>query len=254
VLVQRAVPPVAQYQARMLGWKAPMLAGLGRWREASLVADSLARYDADKAMDVRAWSVVLGLAPATMRKLVDSAVASFPPGGESEYAHAMLDLLRGRLDDGRKRVARTLAARDAHLIPQDIHGLLVATDGFGLLLQGDTAAGISRLRSGLDLAAAPGTQDETAYLRFQFALALAANRATRDEGIRRLRYGFDFDVLYLPLTELALGHIYEAAGQRDSAVQAYTSFLQLWDQADPENQGRIKEARAALQELSRERP
>ena len=41
---------------------------------------------------------------------------------------------------------------------------------------------------------------------------------------------------------------------RDSAAQAYTSFLQLWDQADPEYQGRIKEARAALQELSRERP
>ena len=58
----------------------------------------------------------------------------------------------------------------------------------------------------------------------------------------------------LPLTELALGHTYEAAGQRDSAAQAYTSFLQLWDQADPEYQGRIKEARAALQELSRERP
>ena len=254
VLVQRAVPPVAQYQAHTLGWKAPMLAGLGRWREASLVVDTLARYDADRAMDVRVWSVVLGVAPADMRKVVDSAVASFPPGGESEYAHAMVDLLRGRVDEGRKRIARTLAARDAPQIPQDIHGLLVAADGFGLLLQGDTTAGISRLRSGLNLAAAPGSQEETAYLRFQFALVLAANSATRDEGIRRLRYGFDFDVLYLPLTELALGHTYEAAGQRDSAVQAYTTFLQLWDQADPEYQGRIKEARAALQELSRERP
>ena len=144
MLVQRVVPPVAQYQARTLGWKAPMLAGLGRWREASLVADTLARYDAGKAMDIRVWSVVLGLAPADTRKTVDSAVASFPLGGESEYAHAMVDLLRGRVDEGRKRIARTLAARDAPQIPQDIHGLLVAPDGFGLLLQGDTTAGISK--------------------------------------------------------------------------------------------------------------
>jgi hypothetical protein len=181
-------------------------------------------------------------------------VASFPPGGKSEYAHAIRELLQGRVSEGRKRIARTLGARDAHLIPQDIHGLLIATDGLGLLLQGDSSAGIPRLRAGLDLAAAPGTQEETAYLRFQLALALAANEKTRPEGIQRLRYGFDFDLLYLPLTDLALGHAYEAAGQPDSAAQAYSQFLRLWDKADPELQGRVKEAKAALQELSRERP
>jgi tetratricopeptide (TPR) repeat protein len=250
---QQAVPPGPQNQVRVLGYKAPALAGLGRWREASLVIDTLQPHDPQRAMDVRVWSVVLGLAPASPQ-VVDSAVVSFPPGGESEYAHAMLDLLRGRVAEGRTRIARTLAARDAHLIPQDIHGLLVGADGLGLLLQGDSAAGIPRLRSGLDIAAAPGTSDETAYLRFQLALALAANPSTREEGIRRLRYGFDFDLLYLPLTDLALGHTYEAAGQSDSAAQAYGRFLRLWDKADPELQGRVREAKAALQELSRERP
>jgi tetratricopeptide (TPR) repeat protein len=253
-LVQSAFAPVPVYQGRMFAWKAPALAGLGRWRRAALVTDSLQRTDPDKAMDVRVWSVVLGLAPDSLGHVLDSAVASFPPGGESEYAHAIKEVLQGRVAEGRKRIARTLGARDAHLIPQDIHGLLIATDGLGLLLQGDSTAGIPRLRAGLDLAAAPGTQEETAYLRFQLALALAANEKTRAEGIQRLRYGFDFDVLYLPLTDLALGHTYEAAGQPDSAAEAYSQFLRLWDKADPELQGRVKEAKAALQELSRERP
>ena len=86
------------------------------------------------------------------------------------------------------------------------------------------------------------------------ALSLAARRDTRAEGIRSLSYGFDMLPLYKPLTLLALGHTYEAAGARDSAVQAYNHFLNLWDKADPQLQGRVHEARSALQELSRERP
>ena len=73
------------------------------------------------------------------------------------------------------------------------------------------------------------------------------------EGIRWLKYGFDLQPLYLPLTQLALGRTYEAAGQRDSAAVAYGRFLRFWDKADPELQGRVREAREALQELSGER-
>jgi hypothetical protein len=95
--------------------------------------------------------------------------------------------------------------------------------------------------------------EETSFFRFQLGLALAARSETREEGIRWLSYGFDLQPLYLPLTRLALGRTYEAAGQRDSAAVAYSRFLRLWDKADPELQGRVKEARAALQEISAER-
>ena len=128
-----------------------------------------------------------------------------------------------------------------------------AVDGWGMLLQGDSVAGIRRLRAGLDTAASPGTTEETAFFRFQLGLALAARPETRAEGIRWLRYGFDFQPLYLPLTQLALGRTYEAAGQRDSAAMAYGRFVRLWDKADPELQGRVREAREALQELTGER-
>jgi predicted Zn-dependent protease len=135
-----------------------------------------------------------------------------------------------------------------------MRGLMTAGDGLGLILQGDSVAGIRRMREGLDIAAAPNMGEESAYLRLQLALALAARPDTRSEGIRWLQYGFETLPLYKPLTYLALGQTYEAAGQRDSAAVAYSRFLRLWDKADPELQGRVREAKEALQELTGERP
>jgi len=91
------------------------------------------------------------------------------------------------------------------------------------------------------------------FFRFQLGLALAALPETRAEGIRWLRYGFDMMPLYLPLTQQALGRTYEAARQRDSAGMAYGRFLRLWDKADPELQGRVREAKEALQAENRVR-
>jgi tetratricopeptide (TPR) repeat protein len=196
--------------------------------------------------------MALGLAPVS-RSFLDSLVGSFPPGPQADYAGALLHLFRGQPAEGRRRIARALAARDAHLIPQEMRGLMEAVDGWGMILQRDSVAGIRRLRAGIDTAASPGLANETAFFRFQLALALASRPDTRAEGIEWLRYGFDLEPLYLPLTYLALGHTYEAAGQRDSAAVAYSRFLRLWDKADPELQGRVKEAREALQELTGER-
>jgi TolB-like protein len=256
-MVQRAGPRAPQFLSRALAVKAHAFAGLGRWRQARAVADSLSGLDAGKAIEVQAWSIALGLAPASFGGFLDSAVGAFPPGPEAEYAHVMTHLTRGQVAEGRRRIARALASRDSAKMTSEIRGLLVAADGWGMVLQGDSAAGIARLRSGLDLAAAPGEAEETAFLRFQLALALAVRPETRGEGIRLLRYGFDLQPMYLPLTYLALGRTYEAAGQRDSAALSYGRFLRFWDKADPELQelqGKVREAREALQEITGERP
>jgi hypothetical protein len=79
-----------------------------------------------------------------------------------------------------------------------------------------------------------------------------ARPETRQEGIQWLRYGFDDNPIYLPLTYLALGRAYEAAGEPDSAALAYGRFARLWDKADPTLQGRVREAREALQRLTAE--
>jgi hypothetical protein len=104
------------------------------------------------------------------------------------------------------------------------------------------------------LAAAPDRADDTAFLRFQLAVALAGRPQTRAEAIRWFKYAFHFQPLYLPLIQLALGRTYEAAGHRDSAAVAYRRFIRLWDKADPELQGRVEEARVSLRELTKERP
>ena len=108
------------------------------------------------------------------------------------------------------------------------------------------------LRTGLSVTGGPRSGD-AAFLRFQLALALAANPRSRAEGITHLRYGFNGSAVHLlPLTFLALGRTYEAAEKPDSAAIAYGRFLRLWDKADPELQGRVSEAKEALARLAAE--
>jgi len=251
--VQRAAPRSPQFLTRALAVRSLAFAGMGRWREAQVLVDSLKPLDPEKAMGIHAWSMALGLAPVRAGFL-DSLVKGFPPGPQAEYAGALLHLFRGQVREGRSRIARALATRDSRLVPQEMRGLMEAVDGWGMMLQGDSVAGIRRLRAGIDTAASPGMTDETAFFRFQLGLALAARPETRAEGIRWLKYGFELQPLYLPLTQLALGRTYEASGQRDSAAVAYGRFLRLWDKADPEMQARVRGAREALQEVTRERP
>jgi len=240
------------YLSRSLSVRAQVLAGTGRWREARGLLDSLRSLDPEKGRGTAAWAVVLGLAPPSESGRLDSVVNALPAGPEAEYARAMVDVLRGRVAEGRRILGRALTARDSAAIPESIRGLMIAGDGWAQLLQGDSAGGIRRMRAGLDLSAAPN--EETAFPRLQLALSLAARAESRAEGIQWLRYGFEMLPLYKPLTLLALGHAYEAAGLRDSAAQSYGRFLRLWDKADPELQGRVTEAASALQELSRDRP
>ena len=237
--------------SRALGARAAALTGVGRWREAHILLDSLRALDPGRASGLEAWAVVLGLTPHSSDRLLDSVVKAMPPGPEVVYAGAMVHLLRGQVGEARRMLARALESRDSASMPATIRGLMIAADGWGAELQGDSVGGIRRMRAGLDISAAPN--EESAFPRLELALSLAARKDSRADGIRWLRYGFEALPLYKPLTLLALGHAYEAAGQRDSAAVAYSRFLRLWDKADPDMQGRVKEAKAALQEVTGER-
>ena len=251
--IQRLGSQAPRYRSRGLAARSQAMAGLGRWRDATLLVDSLKSLNPGHATEVVAWAAALKLAPTVSPGFLDSAVAGFPPGPEAEYARSMVQLVRGQAAQGRRRIARALAAPDSTTIPATLRGYLIAADGWGAVMQGDTLNGLRRLRAGLDLVAAPGQSDDSAFLRLQLAITLASRPETREEGITWLRNGFDIDLLYKPLTYLALGHTYEAAGKPDSAALAYRRFVRLWDKADPELQGRVAEARAALAEITRER-
>jgi TolB-like protein len=252
--VQSAGSKSPIFRARGYAARSKMLAGLGRWRETVVLTDSLRRFDPEEALGVLAWATALGLSPPSRSGILDTAVAALPSGAEREYAMGLTHLVRGQLEQGRRRINRALASTDSAVVPPSIRGYLVAADGWGLLLQGDSTNGLRRLRAGLELAAAPNQAEESGFLRYQLALALAARAETREEGITHLRYGFDFQPLFIPLTHLALGRTYEAAGKPDSAALAYRRFIRFWDKADPELQGRVAQARQALQELTQERP
>ena len=245
--VSPRIPPIL---IRTLSVRAHVLAGTGRWREARVVLDSLRSIDLDKARGIEAWAIVLRLTPPSLAPELDSVVNRMPPGPEAEYARAMLQIIRGRIGEGRRMLARALGRRDSAAIPDPIRGLMIAGDGWAQMLQGDSAGGVRRMRMGLDLSAAPN--EESAYPRLQLAVALASRPETRADGIRWLHYGFEMLPMYKPLTLLALGHVYESAGQPDSAAQYYTRFLRLWDRADPGLQDRVTEAREGLRSVTQE--
>ena len=118
-MVQRAGPKAPEFVAGGMMVRAQALAGLGRWREARVLIDSLRILDAGKARNVEAWSVALGLAPPSLGGLLDSAVKAVPPGPQAEYANSMLHFLRGQVPEGRSRIARALATRDSPRLPPD---------------------------------------------------------------------------------------------------------------------------------------
>jgi len=219
--------------------------------------DTVAAISPGAAAGLIGWPVALGLVPSSSAETrVDSLIARDRSRLDNPQVAAYVDAIRavaqGRTEDAVKRATEAIQAPNASGDSTRARGLLRAAIGWARLVQGDTATGISDLRTGLSVTGGP-QGGATAFLRFQFALALSANPRTRAEGINYLRYGFNGTAVHLiPLTYLALGRTYEAAEKPDSAAIAYGRFLRLWDKADPELQGQVSEAREALARLTAE--
>jgi len=60
------------------------------------------------------------------------------------------------------------------------------------------------------------------------------------------------DYTQLPGAYLRLGELYAERGDQEQAIEYYNRFVELWDDADPELQPFVDEARAALARLSSE--
>jgi eukaryotic-like serine/threonine-protein kinase len=233
------------------------LVGFGRLREVQALVDTVAAISPGAAVGLLGYPIVLGIAPRSfggerLDSLISRDLDAAGNPRKNAYVEATRAMVRGQTEDAIRKASEGMKLPDGSQDSTMNRALLEATVGWARLAGGDTAAGIDDLRSGLAKFGRPNA-DETAVLRFQLALALAADKDSREEGISRLRYGFDNSALYLiPLTYLALGRTYEDAGKTDSAAMAYGRFVRLWDKADPELQGRVTEAREALQRLTAE--
>ncbi len=71
-------------------------------------------------------------------------------------------------------------------------------------------------------------------------------------GLRALRAGLE-EAGYGMKAALNMGQALEAEGDAVGAVQAYSQFIRLWDQADPELQPLVETARLGLERLGAER-
>ena len=61
------------------------------------------------------------------------------------------------------------------------------------------------------------------------------------------------DALYLAGIRQRLGELYEAKGNFDKALTHYQAFVDLWKDADPELQPRVRDVRARVERIQRRR-
>jgi tetratricopeptide (TPR) repeat protein len=61
------------------------------------------------------------------------------------------------------------------------------------------------------------------------------------------------DALFLGGIRERVGEMYEAKSNVDKALDHYTAFVELWKDADPELQPRVREVRARIERLQRRR-
>jgi tetratricopeptide (TPR) repeat protein len=61
------------------------------------------------------------------------------------------------------------------------------------------------------------------------------------------------DALFLAGIRQRLGEMYEAKGNVDKALAHYNAFVELWKDADPELQPRVRDVRGRIERLQRRR-
>jgi hypothetical protein len=219
--------------------------GLGRVTEGRRLADSLLRRDLRRGLIATTFPVLVGIAPRASIREVEVKVRALAHRPIPALVMVELALVSGDPAEARAAIACARSSDSVKARPV-LGGLFEAAEGWAEVLEGDTASGIKRLAAGLQQPGVLNVDAPSLPLRLQWALALAARPATRAEGIRRLRYGFDLDPAVLPLTFYALGQAYEADGNRAEAARFYGSFLRLWDRADPELQPWVRRAKEAM--------
>ncbi|HVS18906.1 MAG TPA: tetratricopeptide repeat protein, partial [Planctomycetota bacterium] len=99
--------------------------------------------------------------------------------------------------------------------------------------------------------------DILAVLRFQAfdRLGQADSAIAAGEAYLRTPHTWKFgqDALFLAGIRQRLGELYEGAGDQAKALEHYSAFVELWKNADPELQPRVRDVRGRIARLSRSR-
>ncbi|MEO8295620.1 MAG: hypothetical protein ABI613_08910, partial [Gemmatimonadota bacterium] len=254
------MPPFSENPGKWAGFSASrifFLTGLGRLHEAKVVADSIELVSKDMALGMHVMPVLAGLAPASSYPIADNVTQAMEAASMKSFFPANFrvayDLALGDVAAARRVLDGVLAASNTTLTPE-MRSMLGGYRGWIKVLAGDTIGGVAEMKAGLRGAGALGMDFNSSHIRFRLAEFLAARAATREEGIRWLQNGFSAtsDVIYLPIARLMLARALEDKGDRQGAANAYSSFIRLWEKADPSLQPRVAEARDGLKRTTGE--
>lgn len=248
-LMQRANNP--QAAANFASGRGFLLAGLGQFGTALKLVDSLGPAGREAGGGIVLLPIMMGMAPPGFGKEMLAGASRTPI---QNVFHGYLMIATGLAQGETVRSGKLLdsLARDSTQMPPFLRGAYRGAKGWHAILQGDTIGGLRELRAGAEQAG-QGNTFFTAPIRMELAATLVARPASRDEGMRLLRSGFDTDLGIKPFTYFALGRAAELANQKDSALAAYGQFLRLWAQADSMGQPRVQEAKDAIARLTKEK-
>ncbi len=187
---------------------------------------------------------------------IDSGFATANVRNPNSYLgtwRALLALELGRPDEA-EAIARLLLG-NPDTLQGPIRGTLVGITGLAAAAKGDTARALVLGDSGIQLIGSSlGFATFTAPFQLRYALLEARLPNHRAAALTRLRWGFPNSLELFTARERALGSIFEAAGQADSARVHYQRFLSLWDHPDSAYQPVAEAVRDAIMRLSGERP
>jgi tetratricopeptide (TPR) repeat protein len=266
VVQEGQVEPDAEARARAQAMAVPLLRLLGRWQEAgqegSQAVRGLAAVDADQARRL------------AVQQELDQAIAEAYLLGRTEEGRARVDALLRRqpLDSIRaeRRPYLTLVWAEAILgrparareYFQALRGMatpaeeddLKAGEGMVAFAEARWAEAIPLLRAS---ATASGwfcrncglVQIGEAFDRLGLTDSARVAYETYATDLATGNIGQDSD---LPVSYIRLGEIYEAKGDRQRAIEYYTKLLDLWQDADPVLQPRIKDIRERVGKLAGE--
>lgn len=240
-----------QAAANFISGRGFLLTGLGQFLAAEKLVDSLGPINREAGGSITLFPAMLGIAPPAFGKgLIERVTAMAPQSVFHGYIISALGLARGETT----RTGKLLdsLSRDSAQMPPFLRGAYRGAKGWRSVLLGDTVGGIREMRAGVEQIG-QGNTFFSGPLRLQLAATLVARPATRDEGMRLLRHGFDSDLGMKPFTYFALGKASELANQKDSALANYGQFLRLWAEADSLGLPRVQEAKDAIARLTKEK-
>lgn len=259
---------------RVIGYVelAQIAAAHGRVRAAFEAADSLATIAPDRAAELRAWILTLPFVKATpaellrardaVRHVMDAAPFGIAPSVEEiakrgvnaprgQYVQAVLSLLAGDTATAvalsrdlveRKRPDRqdsAFAANYAHAIRAELRMRETPVKA----IEAFPAPHIEPSKTYPDLMSFFVARER--YLRAE-ALAAAGHVREAITWLETFPDPAGYDVWFLGPALLRRAQLHTSLGERQAARRTYERFIALWQGADGELAGAVKDARAAL--------